>query len=331
MKNKSSLIKNDMENVIKITSRHMSLNGELILKVMLSGCQLFHDKNCSYNRNYELDDCPVIIIDIDNSEGKLLWHKLDFSGDSIIKIAYTAKPENYPNESYFLKKPIRYNELNRLVGDLKPVIKKDSSNITAVNDNLKEENQPSILLETVLNNRDKIIQLYTEAETIIIDSNRLLYFGSSDEEMEIILASDSSFHEIVFLENSIIDLGNESYDLSNPLIKVISQRFNGKLLSRLNDRDHFKLARWPNFKKNRYNPTYVKIAVALSNKFSDIASVVKLCKVSYEEVVVFINICYALNNLVVQTNAEPVATKNLDSKKRKEPVFLAKIRNRLGI
>jgi hypothetical protein len=75
----------------------------------------------------------------------------------------------------------------------------------------------------------------------------------------------------------------------------------------------------------------VKIAVALSNKFYDIPSVLKLCKVSFEDVVSFINICHALNNLDIQTIKQPVIMKSSGTKRRKEAAFLAKIRSRFGI
>jgi hypothetical protein len=104
---------------MKITSRHMSTNGELILKVMLSGCKAFQDQNWSYSRDYDINECSVIIIDIDKAEGRQLWQTLDLSDSSLIKISYSATPENFPDNSYLLKKPIHFKELNRLTENLK--------------------------------------------------------------------------------------------------------------------------------------------------------------------------------------------------------------------
>jgi hypothetical protein len=317
---------------MKITSRHMTTNGELILKVMLSGCKLFCSQSWTYDNHYDLDDCSAIIIDIDNTEGKQLWRTLDLPGIPLVKIAYTSIPENRPCDSYFITKPIRFRELNKVIESLNPSVEKSLNETTFSENHQKIKNEFTTVLEIILNyNKNNIVQLNSEAETVIIDNKKLIFSGSiSDEKMEFLLLKKFSSCEIEILENDI-NPGDLTRDFSGPLSKVISQEFNRKLFPGLNEQDHFKLIRWPNFKKNRYNSAYVKIAVALSNKFYDIPSVLKLCKVSFEDVVSFINICHALNNLDIQTIKQPVIMKSSGTKRRKEAAFLAKIRSRFGI
>ena len=55
---------------MKITSRHMSTNGEVILKTMLSWIKLFRNRTWSYHSHYDLEECSAVIIDVDNEEGK---------------------------------------------------------------------------------------------------------------------------------------------------------------------------------------------------------------------------------------------------------------------
>jgi hypothetical protein len=152
----------------------------------------------------------------------------------------------------------------------------------------------------------------------------------SDKEVESLLISDFATCKIKMLGNNT-DINNLSRDLSGPMSRAVSDSLNKKLLSALSYQDYFKLIRWPNFKKIRYNSAYVQIAVLLNNRFYDIASVSQICKVSFEDVITFINICYALHNLEIQTNGQPELLKKSYSAQKKQFVFLQKIRNRLGI
>jgi hypothetical protein len=317
---------------MKITSRYMSTNGELILKTMLSGCKLLGNQTWSYNDSYNVDDCSVVFINIDEAEGKQLWQQLGVTDLSLVKIAYTAIPESYPYNSQVLRKPIRFKELHQLIGNLEVLIEKykDANNI--ININPIPAKTTSCVLEAIIkDNRNKIIRLRTGTETIIIDCDRLLFSASiSDKEIESLLISDFSSCEINILSDKA-GFGDLSRDLSGPLSRAISQCFNQKLLSSLNQQDYFKLTRWPNFKRIRYNSAYVQIAVLLNKKFHDIASISQTCKVSFEDIITFINICYALRNLEVQTTGQPVMVNEFRSEKRKNVPFLAKIRTRLGI
>jgi hypothetical protein len=247
----------------------------------------------------------------------------------VVKIAYTAIPENLTGNSHFLKKPIRFRELNKLIENLKCPLEPQSDKNFPAEIIDQKRSISSTILETVFNNnQDQFIRLRTDTETVIIDSNRLLFSGKiSDKEVEILLVNDFSSCEINILEDNP-DPHILSRDLSGPLSRAISQRLNKKLFSTLNYQDYFKLIRWPNFKKIRYNSAYVQIAVLLNKKFYDIASVSQICKVSYEDVITFINICYALHNLEIQTNVKPDIVKN---PVKESSALLAKIRSRLGI
>ena len=99
--------------------------------------------------------------------------------------------------------------------------------------------------------------------------------------------------------------------------------------------DRVLLKRWPDFKQFAYTPSHVKIAVLISKKSRDIATLAAMSGLSVAETTRFINRCHALGYLVVE-GAEPVVEHEVRESRPAQTQalkrgFFQKIRSRLGI
>ena len=99
--------------------------------------------------------------------------------------------------------------------------------------------------------------------------------------------------------------------------------------------DRVLLKRWPDFKQFAYTPSHVKIAVLISKKSRDIATLAAMSGLSVAETTRFINRCHALGYLVVE-GAEPVVEHEVRASRPAQTQalkrgFFQKIRSRLGI
>ena len=99
--------------------------------------------------------------------------------------------------------------------------------------------------------------------------------------------------------------------------------------------DRVLLKRWPDFKQFAYTPSHVKIAVLISKKSRDIATLAAMSGLSVAETTRFINRCHALGYLVVE-GAAPVVEREVRASRPAQTQalkrgFFQKIRSRLGI
>ena len=99
--------------------------------------------------------------------------------------------------------------------------------------------------------------------------------------------------------------------------------------------DRVLLKRWPDFKQFAYTPGHVKIAVLISKKSRDIATLAAMSGLSVAETTRFINRCHALGYLVVE-GAAPVVEREVRASRPAQTQalkrgFFQKIRSRLGI
>ncbi|MEZ5592912.1 MAG: hypothetical protein R3F53_20290 [Gammaproteobacteria bacterium] len=99
--------------------------------------------------------------------------------------------------------------------------------------------------------------------------------------------------------------------------------------------DRVLLKRWPDFKQFTYTPSHVKIAVLISKKSRDIATLADMSGLSVAETTRFINRCHALGYLVVERDAPPVEQDQREERPARinalKRGFFQKIRSRLGI
>ena len=99
--------------------------------------------------------------------------------------------------------------------------------------------------------------------------------------------------------------------------------------------DRVLLKRWPDFKQFAYTPSHVKIAVLISKKSRDIATLAEMSGLSVTETTRFINRCHSLGYLVVEHDAAPVEREAHEHRPAQTQAlkrgFFQKIRSRLGI
>ena len=125
------------------------------------------------------------------------------------------------------------------------------------------------------------------------------------------------------VETPSLPVHQASYQTSKPPVSPSSIRLD----NRLNDQDRFKLKRWPDFKKINYTPCHVRIAVMIRKTAHDINSLTNMVDLPRAGVVEFINRCYELGYLEIESGLAAVVT----SPQVPRRSLFQKIRNRLGL
>lgn len=342
-----------MSRQFTITSRHLSVNGELVLKAMVSLIKINSGGNWVYSDDTTAN---LVIIDTDKEEGRRTWMEWSRQGTQQSLIAYTTKAERFPPGSLVLAKPLRSSDLIPLLAEAagriqgQPAVAEVPETAAAA-----KPAQPAPvaaapapiptpmaaavpasqqILDTLLrNSHSQPIRLADRQRVIVIERSRRLYYSSHPEDLAtLVLATGGVEFDVLNPADLTTHIqGLSSHELDAPLWQAVLNSSSGRLLGGLSERDTFRLLRWPDFRKLDHKPMHVKLTVFLSKRGGDIPTLMQLSGLSGDKIIDFVNACHALHYLDVQRGlaaVAPTAVRNTDSGKLG---LFAKIRARLGI
>lgn len=345
-----------MTQRFNISSRYLSVNGELVLKAMISLTKLSPSVRWEYSSE---PDSDIVIIDTDREEGRRMWMDLSNSGCQQTLIAYTAKADRFPDGALVLTKPLRSSELVPLLekvtreklsqlGDeqpLSPTVQQPDQTVTSPTPPRISEagdngtgtiplSTGQRALDVVLEHGSTPIRIVDDEHSVIIERSRRQYFGEDNQEVvkALLLADDKD----VQIEEIDVDRlaeftgGLTAHELDTPLWEAVLDHSDGKLMNGLSPNQAYRLRRWPDFKKLDHKPIHVRLTVFLSKRGGDINALARLSGIPVERVIDFVNACHALHYLEAQT--EPVTSPPPQTKANKSKLGLfSRIRARLGI
>lgn len=346
-----------------ITSRHLSANGELVLKAMVSLIKINTGGNWVYT-----DDATasIAIIDTDKEEGRRTWMEWSGRGLGQALIAYTTKAERFPPGALVLAKPLRSSDLIPLMAQVAERLNSPTTAAAAAPvSNVVPIRQPEsveepaatpvrtpvvapvrspatasaategVLERLLRNNHQQPVRMASARCTVVVERSRRLYYSRRPEDLLALMqaAPDQVQLEVLDPEELTTHIqGLGSHELDGPLWQAVLNSSEGRLLDGLSERDTFRLLRWPDFKKLDHKPMHVKLSVFLSKRGGDIPTLTKLSGLDGDKIIDFVNACHALHYLDVHHGAvtampiPPVQPTHVG----KLGLF-AKIRARLGI
>ena len=345
-----------MAQSFNISSRYLSVNGELVLKAMISLTKLSPAVRWEYTSE---PDSDIVIIDTDREEGRRMWMDLSNSGCQQTLIAYTAKADRFPEGALVLTKPLRSSELVPLLekitreklsqrgGESVTVSRQPDSPVDALlpatdqpESASQDEIEPIALatgqraLDVVLERGNTPIRIVNGEHSVIIERSRRQYFGvdSKDAVKSLLLANDDN----VQIEEIDVDRlaeytgGLTAHELDIPLWEAVLDNSSGRLISGLSANQTYRLRRWPDFKKLDHKPIHVRLTVFLSKRGGDINALARLSGIPVDRVVDFVNACHALHYLEIQKESITPPPPQSTISKSKMNLF-GRIRARLGI
>lgn len=339
-----------------ISSRYLSVNGELVLKAMISLTKLSPSVRWEYTGE---SDSDIVIIDTDREEGRRMWMDLSNSGCQQTLIAYTAKADRFPEGALVLTKPLRSSELVPLLekitreklaqrGEHTTTVEQQQDITTdallpsdAFVDPISRDDTEAIALATgqraldiVLEREKTPIRIINSEHTVIIERSRRQYFGEENVNTvkELLLAENRSvqIEEIDMDRFAEYTVGLTAHELDIPLWEAVLDSSCGQLISGLSTNQTYRLRRWPDFKKLEHKPIHVRLTVFLSKRGGDINALARLSGIPVERVIDFVNACHALHYLEIQKEAVASPPPQNSANKSKLSLF-GRIRARLGI
>lgn len=341
-----------MAQSFTISSRYLSVNGELVLKAMISLTKLSPSVRWEYTSDA---DSHIVIIDTDQEEGRRMWMDLSNSGCRQVLVAYTAKANKFPDGSLVLTKPLRSNELVPLLERvtqerLTQTGDTDVAGATLESPNLEvlapettdssADSRPvnftngQRVLDVLMRHGDTPVRISGESSTVIVERSRHQYFGeaSNDAVKALLLADNDSVQIEEIAPERLVEYtgGLTAQELDAPLWEAVLNTSGGHLLNGLSANHSYRLRRWPDFKKLDHKPIHVRLTVFLSKRGGSIDGLSRVSGIPADRVIDFVNACHALQYLEIQT--EPVAPPAEKQPVNKSKLSLfGRIRARLGI
>ena len=318
-----------MQQPWKITARHLSKNGELLLGTLLTSDKIVPISTWSYSIAHSANDCAALVVDVDSPDGRSFWQQWRERGP--VLIPYTTVPQDYADTKLVLPKPLRSSELTGLLRELLVALLDRPAGALVAPATLAKPatNDTKSLLQTLLEVRDWPVAVRKNGVELLFDLRRLRYFSGDDHlAPAVLLAQDSRDFSIEPQESGAESVAE--HDLV-PALRQFVARHPGRLLPWLTDGDLFKLKRWPDFRRIKYEPKHVKIAVAIKQQAHDALYIAERCAVDYREVVDFINLFHLLGYVERQTPATGSVSAATPAARPQRATLLGKIRRRLGI
>ena len=335
----------------KLSSRFLSNNAESLIDALCTS-KAFKVPGTTwvYNTVYGLDDCDVLVIDTDTTNGRAFWQKQKSDNPKPVLVAYTDNYAQSKANDLILQKPLRPSELSKLLENIASsqfstqhsisqsqtdqavttALPTSASPVSVATENTLTEKS---VLQALLELRPGPIAVKRNELEIVFDFDARQYHCNQTGLAIDKLLQQSHQDFVITTETASHANRLPGYDLVPVLESVIKAHHSHRLLPWFDSNDRFQLSRWPDFSLLSYQPKHVKIAVAIKQQACAMAEIIQRCNLSFAEVAGFINLCYTLgyvDHLPLAHEMLALPSQPVNDRPPKINLF-SKIRKRLGI
>ena len=280
----------------------------------------------------------LLVINVDKESGKNI---LENSREGQVKLLLSNQTQTGKNV-ISLKIPIEITTLKEILGKLFDKMQKQLSSARAQlprkggitsNTNQILTNTLFHLLLSVKENKEYVFVKTEGYPEILVDSkNKSIYTTATDDELTHIVKVPLNEFNIDKLKSSDInveDRNRKIISLHDILWMSAISCSHGQLLVGHDIDQKVRLKAWPNFTRNEFRPSHLKLAAILAKRAVALSELETLTKVPYNEIVDFYNAAYSVDLIdkdISKTKNE-IPERELSPKKKG---LLSKIANRLG-
>jgi hypothetical protein len=331
----------------KISTRALEKIDSILFKSML---QLV-ERQLSATWNLEENAADVVLVDIEQAEGKLFWQTHQ---QNQLMIAYAKR--NVNNAEWFLQKPLRVQPLIQLLNA-----------ITALQLNVAKTAEFENLAVSDIN-PSKVVPPSTESDNsqtshatleytfdpeqyllgllqVALKSGQAKRFSCAGLPVLYILperkqcfTSEININQIdssqrmlygAFAEHiDTIDLSPETlqeevtqhalqaYPIETLLWLTTLYSSHGRLIRGYTKQPFVRLKQWPNFAILPHHPMHMNLAAFMLKKTADLSTVAARTQVPLPTVIDFFNACKIIALVIEEDTPEPVVDKNLPEPRR---------------
>lgn len=331
-----------MKERFTLTSRGLNETDEAVLKSLLS---LFENRlphEWRYADSIEQSD--LIIIDLDNSEGKRQWEAL--RGNESIAITGFARDIATMETTYKLQKPLRLQQLSRLLRQIgtqrssrnrRAVTHKPESDIPSPNQQMllkttgPEAEKPFFQWLGIIGHQHSGPVRASLGELSVWIHPAEHESRSRFELNELTPLCKAKLKSLILEPTTTFKANEKPFKFPALVWYSALVGSNRRLLDELNEKDGYTLSRWPDFEHLPRVPDHYRLAAYLSKHTARLPELREAINVSENSLVSFLNaayVCGYLNKRMPQ--ASPQGPKPAESHEE-ENSLLEKIRERLGM
>lgn len=318
-----------MEKEFTLSAHGMSENDELVLQSLINIIDLRSNAHWSYAPG---ESANVLIIDVDSTEGRQFWDRLDTLDQNKIAIAYGVNQQGLSGYTrYALDKPLR----SKKVLDLLEKVSQQKLKSIGLNDS-------SVSEEPATGHRRQFIQkireLFESGSWGVRYKDQMLIINGEDYEAYTAQGLEQLYGlaEAPELALEIHELTKSDTQSARVRLKTFKydevlwhfSRHSRSLVSQLAGNKEFKIRRWPNLKKIRYQKDDVRVFGMLMKNWMSMDSL--NASTDTGSLPGLLNALY-MTGFLQTRNTESSSYRKTVSEVKKNKGLYSRIRNRLGI
>jgi hypothetical protein len=331
----------------KISTRALEKIDSILFKSML---QLV-ERQLSATWHLEENAADVVLVDIEQAEGKLFWqtHQQDQ-----LMIAYAKRNAN--NAEWFLQKPLRVQPLIQLLNamtalqlntakaaELENFATSDvsASNVVPLSTESNNAQTAHVTLEYAFNPEQYLLGLLQvalksgQAKRFSCAGLPVLYIlpekkqcftskiniNQIDSSQRMLYGAFAEHIDTVdlspeILQEEVNQHALQTYPVETLLWLTTLYSSHGRLIHGYTKQPFVRLKQWPNFAVLPHHPMHMNLAAFMLKKTADLSTIAAKTQVSLPTVIDFFNACKVVALIIEEDTPESIVDKNLPEPKR---------------
>lgn len=325
-----------VENAIFISAPDLDGQDQVVVKTAIK--LLSHDGKSFELIDDNINNAHLLVIDADTDSGK---RNLKQSRPGQVKLLLSSRPKSGKN-IIAMQKPLEITLLKEILGKLfakmqtqlssKPKTAHTTNTPNKAGTPLLTDSLFHILLSTKENKEVIRVSSPNSAEIYVDGLNRSLATASDMNGIRSLIKTPYKQLNIKKLESSDFAVHSNQLNISslyNTLWIAAIECSRGQILPGHSLEEPVRLRAWPNFTRNDFKPSHLKLAALLAQRATALSQLATQTNIAHREIIDFYNAAYAVDLVernVTQTSAQ-VAQKKVSNSHRS---LFSKIATRLG-